>query len=180
MLQPLKELENFYDNSDPWGYEINPDDLKRKNIILSEIPERKYERVLDIGCGQGFITRDLPGKSIIGVDISAKAIVQANFNQSQIHNRKNISFIQSSIFELTSHMSNTYDLIVITGVLYAQYIGEGKTLIYKIVNQFLADDGILICSHINDWYTLRFPYLTLERYYFDYREYTQCLEVYVK
>jgi 2-polyprenyl-3-methyl-5-hydroxy-6-metoxy-1,4-benzoquinol methylase len=180
MLQPLEDLEKFYDNNDPWGYEINPDDIKRKNIILSEIPERKYDKVLDIGCGHGFITRDLPGKSIVGVDISAKAIAQATFNQSQKDNEKNISFIQSSVFQLTSHILDSYDLIIITGVLYTQYIGESKSLIYKIIDELLVDDGILLCSHINDWYTVRFPYLTLESYYFDYREYTQRLEVYIK
>ena len=180
MLQPLKELENFYNNNDPWNYETNADDIRRKSIILSEIPERKYENVLDIGCGHGFITRELPGKKIIGVDVPANAITQAKLNHSKQHNKNNIDFTQSSIFELNSHISGVYDLIVITGVLYPQYIGEAKSLIYKIVDRFLANDGILLCSHINEWYTLRFPYLMLENYYFEYREYTQCLEVYVK
>jgi 2-polyprenyl-3-methyl-5-hydroxy-6-metoxy-1,4-benzoquinol methylase len=180
MLQPLDELEKFYSNDDPCNYETNPDDIKRKNIILSEIPERNYENVLDIGCGHGFITRELPGKRIIGVDVSANAIAQANLHQSKVNNQKSIYFMQSSIFELDSHISELYDLIVIAGVLYPHYIGEAKILVYKIVDQFLTDGGILICSHINEWYTLRFPYLMLENYYFDYREYTQCLEVYVK
>lgn len=180
MLQPLEELEKFYNDDDPWSYETNFDDIRRKNIILSEIPERNYENVLDIGCGHGFITRELPGKRIVGVDISANAIAQAKSHQSNRHNKKNIAFSKSSIFELNSHIFGVYDLIVITGVLYPQYIGESKSLIYKIVDRFLANDGILVCSHINEWYTLRFPYLMLENYYFEYREYTQCLEVYVK
>jgi 2-polyprenyl-3-methyl-5-hydroxy-6-metoxy-1,4-benzoquinol methylase len=180
MLQPLEELEKFYNADDPWGYETNLDDLKRKNIILSEIPDRHYKNVLDIGCGHGFITRELPSNKIMGVDISANAIAQAKLNQNKEKNPKDIDFIQSSIFELNSHISESYDLIVITGVLYSQYIGEGKSLVYKIVDELLADDGILVCSHINDWYCLRFPYLMVENHYFDYREYTQCLEVYVK
>jgi 2-polyprenyl-3-methyl-5-hydroxy-6-metoxy-1,4-benzoquinol methylase len=180
MLQPLEELEKFYNDDDPWSYETNFDDIRRKNIILSEIPERKYENVLDIGCGHGFITRELPGKRIIGVDISTNAIAQANSNQNKGQNKKNIDFTQSSIFELNAHIFGVYDLIIITGVLYPQYIGEAKSLVYNIVDRFLADNGILVCSHINEWYKLRFPYLMLENYYFEYREYTQCLEVYVK
>jgi 2-polyprenyl-3-methyl-5-hydroxy-6-metoxy-1,4-benzoquinol methylase len=180
MLQPLEELEKFYIKDDPWGYETNPDDIKRKNIILSEIPDRNYKNALDIGCGHGFITKELPSKTIVGVDVSANAIAQARSSQDKGNNHKDINFIKSSIFELNSHITDSFDLIVITGVLYSQYIGEGKSLIYKTINNFLANDGILICSHINEWYSLRFPYLMLENYFFDYREYTQCLEVYVK
>jgi 2-polyprenyl-3-methyl-5-hydroxy-6-metoxy-1,4-benzoquinol methylase len=180
MLQPLDELEQFYRDDDPWGYETNTNDTNRKNIILSEIPDLKYQNVLDIGCGHGFITRSLPGNRITGVDISLNAITQANLRQSQGDNPRNINFIHSSIFDLTDKLSDSYDLILITGVLYPQYIGESKILIYKILDQLLAENGILVCSHINDWYNLRFPYLMIENYYFEYREYTQCLEVYVK
>jgi 2-polyprenyl-3-methyl-5-hydroxy-6-metoxy-1,4-benzoquinol methylase len=180
MLQPLEELEQFYSKNDPWGYETNSDDIKRRNIILSEIPDRQYQNVLDIGCGHGFITRELPGNKITGVDISVNAIAQANLDREKQNIRKDINFIQSSIFDLTAKVSNSYDLILITGVLYSQYIGDSKNLIYQILDRMLADDGILVCSHINDWYKLRFPYLMLENYYFEYRQYTQCLEVYVK
>lgn len=173
MLQTLEKLEEFYNNG---SYENNSDHLKRKDIILSEIPERKYENTLDIGCGNGFITRELPGKRIIGVDLSSNAIEQAKSHP----NEKNVDFTQLSIFELNSHLSGVYDLIIITGVLYPQYIGEAKSLVYKIVDRFLVDDGILLCSHIHECYTLRFPYLMLENYYFEFREYTQCLEVYLK
>jgi 2-polyprenyl-3-methyl-5-hydroxy-6-metoxy-1,4-benzoquinol methylase len=180
MLQPLKELEFFYANEDPWGYETNSDDIKRRNIILSEIPERNYDNVLDIGCGHGFVTRELPGKKITGIDISVNAITQANSYQSKLNKTKQINFIQASIFDFDSHDYGIYDLIIITGVLYPQYIGQAKSIIYKIIDKHLATDGYLICCHINEWYKLRFPYLMLENYYFEYREYTQCLEVYVK
>jgi 2-polyprenyl-3-methyl-5-hydroxy-6-metoxy-1,4-benzoquinol methylase len=180
MLQPIEELEQFYTEKDPWGYETNADDIKRRNIILSEIPDRQYQNVLDIGCGHGFITRELPGTNIRGVDISVNAIAQAKLDLEQQNINKNIDFIQSSIFDLTAKISDSYDLILITGVLYSQYIGDSKNLIYQILDKILVDDGILVCSHINDWYKLRFPYLMLENYYFEYRQYTQCLEVYIK
>ena len=56
-IQDLKELEEWHKQQDPWSYENDPEDLKRKNILLSEIPAGTYDNVLDIGCGQGFITR---------------------------------------------------------------------------------------------------------------------------
>ena len=62
MIQSSDDLDKWYGQADPWGYESNPDDLKRKALLLSELPVKDYQRVLDIGCGHGFITRDLPGR----------------------------------------------------------------------------------------------------------------------
>ncbi len=72
------------------------------------------------------------------------------------------------------------NLIVITGVLYPQYIASSIRLIYLLIDRQLAPGGILLSSHIFDWYKSRFPYLTLSREYFPYREYSQVLEVYSK
>ncbi|NJR39567.1 MAG: class I SAM-dependent methyltransferase [Leptolyngbyaceae cyanobacterium CSU_1_4] len=181
MLQPLEELENFYQQEeDPWSYETTPDDAKRRSIIVSEIPERSYGKVLDIGCGHGFVTRELPGEDILGVDISNNAIQQAMKLSVHQSKAKRLRFLNASIFELDAVLSETYDLVVITGVLYSQYIGESKTLVRQIVDKLLNSNGVLVCSHINDWYSMRFPYLLLESYFFEYREYTQRLEVYVK
>ena len=69
---------------------------------------------------------------------------------------------------------------MITGVLYPQYIGESKSLVYRIIDDLLAPDGILISVHINEWYSARFPYLRLKESYYSYREYTHLLETYVK
>lgn len=175
ILQPLNELEKFYQQNDPWHYESTPDDKRRKEIILSEIPNKVYKNVLDIGCGHGFITRDLPGERILGVDISFNAIEQAKLYQSS-----RLNFAQSSVFDIFNKTKQKYDLIVITGVLYPQYIGKAYNLIYSIIDRLMLDDGILLSCHINQWYECRFPYLMVEYYLFQYREYTQRLEVYVK
>ncbi len=175
MLQPIDDLEKWHSSNDPWGYETNPEDIKRKDILLSELPQKKYNNVLDIGCGHGFVTRDLPGRRVLGVDISHEAIRKAKAYETE-----RIKFLQSSLFELNSKLSETFDLVVITGVLYPQYIGNAQTLVYVIIDKLLADSGILVCVHIDEWYKARFPYLLLSDYYYDYREYTHRLEVYIK
>ncbi|MBX9256741.1 class I SAM-dependent methyltransferase [Desmonostoc muscorum CCALA 125] len=175
MLQSPKDLEAFYQQNDPWQYEITPDDKKRKETILSEIPNKNYRHVLDIGCGHGFITRDLPGENVLGVDISSNAIRQA-----KAHETSRVNFLQSSIFEIPEQTQQKFELVIITGVLYSQYIGNSYNLIYLLINQLIVDDGILICCHIDEWYKARFPYLMLDYYLFGYREYTQRLEIYIK
>ncbi|MDP1527461.1 MAG: class I SAM-dependent methyltransferase [Rhodocyclaceae bacterium] len=175
MLQSLSDLEIWHSNPDPWGYETHPDDTLRKKILLAELPTREYAHVLDIGCGQGFITPHLPGRYISGVDISAEAITKAR----QLKDFR-LNFRQESIFDLSLPPESGYDLIVITGVLYPQYIGNAHTLIYRIIDSQLADDGILVCVHIDEWYKARFPYLMLKEHFYAYREHTHRLEVYVK
>jgi 2-polyprenyl-3-methyl-5-hydroxy-6-metoxy-1,4-benzoquinol methylase len=176
MIQELNELNEFHKNKDPWGYKNNPDDKKRLEILLSEIPNKEYKNVLDIGCGQGFITSNLPGENIIGVDISEAAITNANSNNTKAH----ITFKNGSIFEINKLISKKFDLIIITGVLYPQYIGKASSLIYKIIDELLEHNGIFISVHINEWYTCQFPFLKLKEHYYSYRNYNHKLEIYGK
>lgn len=175
VIQNVLELEKWFDKTDPWKYENSKDDKLRKKILLDEIPPTIYTRVLDVGCGHGYITRDLPGKEIIGVDISKNAILQAqNFGSDRI------KFEVASLFDINKKFQHKFNLIVITGVLYPQYIGNSNNLIYKIIDDVLEDSGILISVHINDWYKSRFPFLKIKDVFYKYKNFTHRLEVYIK
>jgi len=175
VIQPLADLETWHKKEDPWGYENHPDDLKRKNILINEIPKKEYGRVLDIGCGQGFITRFLPGTEITGMDISHSAI-----NHARKHENKRLTFRQGSLFDLNQGREDGYDLIIISGVLYPQYIGNSLALVYRIIDRVLNVDGILVSVHIDAWYKARFPYPLLKSLVYDYREYIHRMEIYGK
>lgn len=174
-IQSAETLDNWYRIDDPWNYESHPDDALRKNTLLAELPSRQYQRVLDIGCGQGFITRDLPGIEVIGVDISAKAIAQA-----QRHASPRLHFVQGAIFDLSSKVQGPFDLILVTGVLYPQYIGHALTTVYRDLTALLGEDGLLMSVHIDDWCQARFPMLRIREHFYPYREYLHRLELYIK
>lgn len=174
-LQSNLDLENWNKDFDPWGYENNPEDKKRKEILLSEIPPKDWQNVLDIGCGHGFITRDLKGKSVTGIDISSNAISFAKKYETD-----KLQFIQGSIFNINKILKTKFDLIIITGVLYPQYIGESSSLIYRLIDGLLEENGFLISVHVDEWYRSRFPYLLRSEYYYSYRDYTHLLEIYIK
>ena len=178
ILQPIDDLEKWWENPDPWGYENNPDDMNRKAMLLSVLPKKQYQKVLDLGCGNGFVTTRLPGKEIIGVDVSANAIRHAKDRSKEF---PHIQYLQHSIFDLPDlGWSASFDLIIITGVLYPQYIGKSEKLAYIILDDLLKKNGHLVSCHIEEWYQCRFPYITLHRDYYPYREYVHILEVYVK
>ena len=175
MIHKLSDLEKWHKKKDPWNYENKTHDFKRKQILMSEIPQKTYNNVLDIGCGQGFITQDLPGDCVFGVDISHQAI---NFAKEK--ERDNLKFFQGSIFEIDKFFNVEFDLIVITGVLYKQYIGKSNALIYLLIDKLLSENGVLISVHINEWYYSQFPYLKIKQIYYPYRTYNHTLEIYTK
>jgi len=175
-LQPIAELEKWWEKEDPWNYNQNPDDQNRRAMLLSLLPKKQYERILDIGCGDGFITSRLPGREVIGVDVSTNAIQQAQKNSLP-----HIQYQLCSLFDLpTMGWAQNFDLIVITGVLYPQYIGDSELLAYLIIDNLLQSTGHLVSCHIDEWYSSRFPYVTLHREFYPYREFNHILEVYQK
>ena len=178
VLQPQDEIEKWFDKPDPWNYEGNRSDTGRRATLLSVLPRKRYQRILDIGCGDGFITNRLPGDKVIGVDVSNRAIQIA---RDKYRDQPHLEFHAQSLFELPeAGWKQPFDLIVITGVLYPQYIAEGEQLAFGILDKLLIPGGHLVSVHIDEWYRFRFPYLTIHREYYSYREYTHHLEVYLK
>ncbi len=175
MPQTQQELDDFYATPDPWGYYDNPHDINRKARILAALPHLDYQNALDIGCGNGFVTNDLPAKRVIGLEFSERAVAWASE-----HAAPQVEYRQGSVFDIPDLNLPLMDLVVITGVLYPQYIGKSLNLVYVLIDRILKPGGILLCSHIYEWNQERFPYLTISREYFAYRDYSQVLEVYVK
>ena len=179
-IQTKQELNCFYSEQDPWRYADHPDDVRRKTKLLSLIPPRQFERTLDIGCGNGFLTFDLPGKAVIGVDLSSSAIAWANRTRDMRDDAARFSFVAASLFDLDSTRLGLLDLIVITGVLYPQYIGRTSSLVRQRIDGLLEEGGILVSCHIDEWCPPRFPYTALDVELYPYRDHTHRLEIYRK
>ena len=71
-MQSKEELESWYDQPDRWGYFSSEEDTKRLKKLLSILP-KKYHKAIDIGCGEGFVTRHLPADIISGMELSENA-----------------------------------------------------------------------------------------------------------
>lgn len=177
MIQTKNMIEKQYDrNPDPWGYDQNLEDHKRLVKLIEVIPPGKYLETLDVGCGNGFITRHLPGLQVLGIDISEKAIAHA-IDRCGNHRLK---FRAGSIFDIPGMGLPRYDLIVITGLLYPHYIGQSSALIHQIIDDQLNPGGILAVCHIEGMNPITFPAVCLYRERYPYREFTHLLEIYEK
>lgn len=172
------ETELSYDEPDPWGYERNSDDAMRRARLLSAIPRRSYERTLDIGCGDGFITFSLPGAQVTGCDFSDKAIARAIEKQAQRADGERFAFISADALNLRTRLTGVYDLVVVTGVLYPHYIGTSWSVVDETLRSFMRPQGILVACHIHDWTPHRFKATRVRQSFYRYRDYTHCLEVF--
>lgn len=156
-MQIKEELEIWYEKEDAWGYKSNPFDTVRKDIILSMIPKGEYLRALDIGCGEGWITKDLPAKEIHGIELSDKASERFPENVKRI-----------------PEPDGKYDLVVATGVLYKHYD-------YQKFMKWIKEHSskIIVLCNIEDW-EVRTTSLgkPIHDMTFNYREYRQHLKIY--
>jgi 2-polyprenyl-3-methyl-5-hydroxy-6-metoxy-1,4-benzoquinol methylase len=77
------DFEGMYrDFADPWECRKNVSELRRDISLMLLMRDRRYRRILDVGCGLGAFTERLRGAngepcSITGVDVSATAIDKA-------------------------------------------------------------------------------------------------------
>jgi 2-polyprenyl-3-methyl-5-hydroxy-6-metoxy-1,4-benzoquinol methylase len=157
-MQSPDEIEAWYQTPDPWAYKTTPDDAFRKEIILELLSTYgPFERALDIGCGEGFITSELPADHIEGIEISTTAASRLPAN---------VLHVQQPV--------GKYDLIICTGMLYAHYDYQ----------QFLDwmmkhTNGVILTCNIKEWERNTLPeskqVYSLE---FNYRNYVQALRIY--
>jgi SAM-dependent methyltransferase len=134
-------FENFYEREDPWGVRTNLREQYRYFVALKLISDRKYNYILDVGCGEGHFTNKLIklGTKIVGVDISETAIRRAK----KLYGN-NITFIRGDICEIQMP-EEFFDLIVCLEVLY--YLSAKDVLkILKLFYKILKQGGRLLVS----------------------------------
>lgn len=151
-------FETWYDKADPWSYRSNSDDIRRKKYILNLVEKYgPFDRAIDIGCGEGFITEDIKATEVYGLEISDKAAARfkPNVKRALVPEGK-------------------YDLVLTAGTLYKEY--DHAQIASWITN---CASRIVIVAGIRDWLI---PYnfgTEIESFELEYRDYlTQKITVY--
>lgn len=149
-----------------WKYLENLDEHARYAIIASYVTAFGHNgRLLEMGCGNGVLTRYLHPQSYsnyIGIDLSTEAIEQAK--HSTLEGR--IEFCEGD-FD-TWNSTDTFDVIVFNECIY--YARDPRATLER-VKQFLSPRGSLIVSmfvhgnHKEMWQRIetRFPALDTTR-----------------
>jgi 2-polyprenyl-3-methyl-5-hydroxy-6-metoxy-1,4-benzoquinol methylase len=117
-------------------------DIKRLQFIVKTLQNNlpPGSVVLDVGCGNGVISRSLgeAGYNVQGIDVSDKAIAKAR----QLNKLPNVSFDVISAEQLIAE-GKKYDAIICSEVL--EHLNRPEDLL-KTLNQSLTDNGVLIVT----------------------------------
>lgn len=173
---------NPYDlDSDPYDYWKNPEDAKRRDVLLSYLKNLDPVETADVGCGEGFLTEHLPGKHVSAFDSSDKALESF---RTRLQTR---GFEFSSRFDLRRWdvldkppEDSKFDLIVVTGLLYHHLLGDAGHLATSNIGTMLKQGGTLISVHIEDWAPFEMPLDLTDLWLYSYRSKIHRVEVFKK
>ena len=133
-----KKWSSKYDRDmKEWGYAY-PSQLKK--IIQENLKFRKNIKILDAGCGTGYVAEaliELKFKNIIGIDFSKPMLEIAK--EKKIYRR----LICQSLNDKIKLRTNQFELVVCTGVLTSGHVGPNAI---KEMIRVVKPGGYFICS----------------------------------
>ena len=128
--------------------EDSPHTIEVKPIIIDLVDNLNGKKILDVGCGAGdlaYYFSENGAKSVLGIDISERAITYANhFNK-----KDNIEYKVMNICDLDK-LNSKFDIVISDMVF--NYICDFKSVMKNIYN-LLEDKGIVVFSQIHPFST---------------------------
>lgn len=139
----------YAENDDPWDLAdpANKYQQRKYRTLFSLLPKgRRFETVLDGGCGIGCFTRTLADGAghVVGIDLSASAIERARRAHADL---ANVEFLATDMFNLPPAMDGQFDLIVLADILYYCPPGERPEAIARRMMKLLRPGGC--CAIVN-------------------------------
>ncbi|NUU17291.1 bifunctional PIG-L family deacetylase/class I SAM-dependent methyltransferase [Cellulomonas humilata] len=127
-------------HDDPWGYADRWYEERKRALTLAVLPDARYGRVLEVGCGIGVLTEQLAERAddLLAVDVSAAAVERA---------RERVPGVRVEVADIASGVpEGPFDLVVLSEVGYyldrpslARVLGE--------LRGRLAPGGTLLACH---------------------------------
>lgn len=136
-----EKSKEYFDNTKNY-LESNPVISLRKTIIRDLIGEQKNKQILDVGCGNGELTRDfIFNNHITFLDISQNMLdlTKKNFSNENLVNAE-FENIDISLFK----PDRRFDTVICIGVL--AHVESISDLILKL-NEITSDNGRIILQY---------------------------------
>jgi predicted TPR repeat methyltransferase len=157
-------MDNLWERGDPWDFESSAYERDRCVQLLKMLEGRRYARVLEIGCGAGYLTRLLAphADQLVALDISQTAIERARGLSA---GQTGVDFRVANIMDYKPQVEGPWDLIVFSDTMcYLGWLYPFFDVAYLAVQLFDAtrSGGRLMLANSmgeNDDWLLR-PWLT--------------------
>jgi SAM-dependent methyltransferase len=109
-------FDDLWERGDPWGLETSPFEAARYRRQVELLSGRRYEHVLEIGCGAGAFTRHLAAvaDAAVAVDVSAVAIARARTRVALA----GIDFRVAHGIKVDRLSDSPWDLVVMSETIY--------------------------------------------------------------
>lgn len=113
-------FEAVYQGSpDPWSSASRRYHYQHRKYqtLIDFLPQRRFARALDLGCGLGVLTRLLASRSdrVLGIDVAQAAVDLAIAANRDV---VNIDFAQGDVLDLPHELAGCFDLVLIADMLY--------------------------------------------------------------
>ncbi len=146
------ELYSGAPENDPWG-SAGPQFLYQRHkydSIISLVPQRRYRRAIDLGCGGGLFSQRLAAiaDEVVGLDVSSVAVEQATHRAEKF---PNLRFMQGDILHLPDDLDGGFDLVTILDAIY--YLPPPiedamlKALVLRLTKLAAPGGTIVIANH---------------------------------
>lgn len=149
-IESARKDSSFKSNLDWNDYEfgknfclsvIRDEEQTKKEIdfILKNLKLKPNAKILDLGCGDGRVSKELAKKgfNVVGIDLNKYAIEKANLNKSNLEN-----YICKNILDID--YINEFDLILLIFNHFAVFSKIEVNKLVKKIEQALVRDGKLL------------------------------------
>lgn len=111
---------------------------KRVNPIMNLLSPNSNDRVIELGCGEGYSLDKVKKGTLVGVDLSSNAIRRAN---EEVRTKENTSLILGDIQRIPVS-SKSFDKIICTEVI--EHVIDPRGLIEEIIRIARSDATIIV------------------------------------
>jgi SAM-dependent methyltransferase len=133
-----------YRKTDPYAYQTDTSERIKRERITAFLSDRRYDHILEVGCGEGHMTGALLplGRTLTGIDISRRAIRRA---RDRHRHQPHLEFIVGDVLAFRS--SRRFDLITCSETLYYLNLAQIEQAV-RILSDHLAPGGRLLSVNI--------------------------------
>ncbi|GAA2236290.1 PIG-L family deacetylase [Herbiconiux moechotypicola] len=140
--EAAERFDLVHTGDDPWGFETRWYEQRKRDILLASLPDRRFGRVLEVGCSTGVLSRALAERcdDFVGIDVSSLALERA---RDRLKDLSHATF--DRLFVPEEWPEGAFDLIVVSEVGYYLDDHELERLADRVLES--APGSTVVCCH---------------------------------